>query len=392
MAAHRRHRGHPRPAPARGVRGVPRGRPHPARGRRRPAAILDELEAIAPVTAVYGNTDGWELRRRLPEVATVRARRLHHRRHPRRPARLAHAREAASRVSRRRDHRLRPHPPPAAHAGGCRGHRDEPGRGRAPALRPAGLRRHPGARARASRRAAGWSRSPRSIRTSPLLVLRRLAARSCSRAGAPAAAAIRHASAPRHRAASGGRRAHRQRRLGSAAGARSPRRRARPRSGCFGRRTRFVAVAVTDRSRSWADGWQSASMWRAIGRPPRRTTTSSGRCGGCSTAAWSIAAGPDDGSRRAAIPTGGSVGAHGRWMGGEHRRTTRAVWSLVLRLDPAWLDGEQGRRPGIGFIIHDDDPNRWYGWPLVTTPAGQLRAHAGVVGTTGVNRGRLWEH
>ncbi len=33
--------------------------------------ILTELEAIAPVTAVYGNTDGWPLRRRLPEVAEV---------------------------------------------------------------------------------------------------------------------------------------------------------------------------------------------------------------------------------------------------------------------------------------------------------------------------------
>jgi putative phosphoesterase len=33
--------------------------------------ILDELGSIAPVTAVYGNTDGWDLRRRLPEVATV---------------------------------------------------------------------------------------------------------------------------------------------------------------------------------------------------------------------------------------------------------------------------------------------------------------------------------
>jgi putative phosphoesterase len=33
--------------------------------------ILDELETIAPVTAVYGNVDGWDLRGRLPEVATV---------------------------------------------------------------------------------------------------------------------------------------------------------------------------------------------------------------------------------------------------------------------------------------------------------------------------------
>lgn len=36
-----------------------------------PARLLDELESIAPVTAVYGNTDGLELRRRLPQVATV---------------------------------------------------------------------------------------------------------------------------------------------------------------------------------------------------------------------------------------------------------------------------------------------------------------------------------
>ena len=36
-----------------------------------PASLLDELKAIAPVTAVYGNTDGWELRSLLPKVATV---------------------------------------------------------------------------------------------------------------------------------------------------------------------------------------------------------------------------------------------------------------------------------------------------------------------------------
>jgi putative phosphoesterase len=35
------------------------------------SAVLDGLEAIAPVTAVYGNTDGWDLRSRLPAVATV---------------------------------------------------------------------------------------------------------------------------------------------------------------------------------------------------------------------------------------------------------------------------------------------------------------------------------
>lgn len=36
-----------------------------------PAALLAELEALAPVTAVYGNTDDWELRHRLPQVARV---------------------------------------------------------------------------------------------------------------------------------------------------------------------------------------------------------------------------------------------------------------------------------------------------------------------------------
>lgn len=36
-----------------------------------PAELLAELEAIAPVTAVWGNTDGWEIRKRVPEIATV---------------------------------------------------------------------------------------------------------------------------------------------------------------------------------------------------------------------------------------------------------------------------------------------------------------------------------
>lgn len=33
--------------------------------------ILTELESIAPVTAVWGNTDGWRLRRSLPEIARL---------------------------------------------------------------------------------------------------------------------------------------------------------------------------------------------------------------------------------------------------------------------------------------------------------------------------------
>lgn len=34
--------------------------------------ILTALAAIAPVTAVYGNTDGWEIRDRVPQVAKLR--------------------------------------------------------------------------------------------------------------------------------------------------------------------------------------------------------------------------------------------------------------------------------------------------------------------------------
>jgi hypothetical protein len=33
--------------------------------------ILDELAAIAPVTGVWGNVDGWDVRGRVPEVAQV---------------------------------------------------------------------------------------------------------------------------------------------------------------------------------------------------------------------------------------------------------------------------------------------------------------------------------
>ena len=33
--------------------------------------VLSDLEAVAPVTAVYGNVDGSDIRARLPHVATV---------------------------------------------------------------------------------------------------------------------------------------------------------------------------------------------------------------------------------------------------------------------------------------------------------------------------------
>ena len=36
-----------------------------------PLELLAELEALGPVTAVYGNTDGFDLRNRVPRVARV---------------------------------------------------------------------------------------------------------------------------------------------------------------------------------------------------------------------------------------------------------------------------------------------------------------------------------
>jgi hypothetical protein len=48
----------------------------------------------------------------------------------------------------------------------------------------------------------------------------------------------------------------------------------------------------------------------------------------------------------------------------------RSGWSVVLRLDPAWFAGEGGRRPGIAFQVHDDDPNAWYGWPAAEGDGG----------------------
>lgn len=37
-----------------------------------PFELLTELEAIAPVTAVFGNTDGFDIRARVPEIVEVR--------------------------------------------------------------------------------------------------------------------------------------------------------------------------------------------------------------------------------------------------------------------------------------------------------------------------------
>ena len=38
-------------------------------------------------------------------------------------------------------------------------------------------------------------------------------------------------------------------------------------------------------------------------------------------------------------------------------------WSVLIRLDPAWLEGEAGRRPRIALRIYDDLPGGWFAWP-----------------------------
>jgi len=57
----------------------------------------------------------------------------------------------------------------------------------------------------------------------------------------------------------------------------------------------------------------------------------------------------------------GAVHAGGGWEAAAV--SDAAGWSLVLRLDPAWLEGEGGRRPGIAVLVHNDDPSSWSAWP-----------------------------
>lgn len=57
----------------------------------------------------------------------------------------------------------------------------------------------------------------------------------------------------------------------------------------------------------------------------------------------------------------GARHAGGGWQASAGSDT--AGWSLVLRLDPEWFIGEGGRRPGIAFMVHNDDPSSWSAWP-----------------------------
>jgi hypothetical protein len=39
-------------------------------------------------------------------------------------------------------------------------------------------------------------------------------------------------------------------------------------------------------------------------------------------------------------------------------------WSLLLRLDPSWLEGAEGKLPRLALRIYDNDPQGWFAWPL----------------------------
>lgn len=48
---------------------------------------------------------------------------------------------------------------------------------------------------------------------------------------------------------------------------------------------------------------------------------------------------------------------------GVSARDDRQTWSLVLRLDPAWLEGGEGRLARMAFRIYDNSPSGWFSWP-----------------------------
>jgi hypothetical protein len=134
--------------------------------------------------------------------------------------------------------------------------------------------------------------------------------------------------------------------------------------------TVFIAASIPDSTRSWADAL--AICFDVSGARPsapdhedfqwsfQRTLDSSvvyrGRAG-----RWAPPLGDPDWRLGRARDGGGWEASGTDDPGG---------WTLVLRLDPAWLQGEGGRRPAIGFRVHDNDPNGWYSWPAPTTSAG----------------------
>jgi hypothetical protein len=128
--------------------------------------------------------------------------------------------------------------------------------------------------------------------------------------------------------------------------------------------TFFVAASVPDSSHYWGDDFVLSLDTRGDSAPSpqhddfqwyfRRVLDSSvvyrGRNG-----RWEPPRGDPD--WRLGADRGG-----GGWEVSTHDRGDG--WSLLLRLDPAWLRGEEGRVPRMGFRIYDDAPGGWFAWPL----------------------------
>src|SRR5215216_5104589 len=55
-------------------------------------------------------------------------------------------------------------------------------------------------------------------------------------------------------------------------------------------------------------------------------------------------------------------------------RSGEAGWSLLLRFDPAWFAGEDGRLARVAFRIYDDAPSGWFAWPAArgSSPASSV--------------------
>jgi hypothetical protein len=57
----------------------------------------------------------------------------------------------------------------------------------------------------------------------------------------------------------------------------------------------------------------------------------------------------------------GSERAGGGWT--VTSGSSPAGWWLRLRLEPGWLDGQDGTLPAIAFRVYDNGPQGWYAWP-----------------------------
>src|SRR5215204_1638023 len=128
--------------------------------------------------------------------------------------------------------------------------------------------------------------------------------------------------------------------------------------------TLFIAAVIPDSSRYWGDDFVVSIDTRGDGGPRpqhddfqwyfRRSMDSStvyrGRNGH-----WEPPKGDPDWRL-------GRERAGGGWQ--VSARDASRCWSLLLRLDPAWLVGADDRLPRLAFRIFDNDPQGWFAWPF----------------------------